>query len=136
VNATHYEEHRAALTALRSAATRLDAATAAACAAVEAQASELALALTEELVGHTLLTEGDVDVVRRAVRMLPDGERARVRMHPSVATSQAASELSDLGVTVVADPSVARDDSLVELDDRLVSIDLSAALLRLREVLG
>jgi len=130
------EEHRTALTALRLAAVRLDAATAAACAAVEAQASELALALTEELVGHALLTDGDADVVRRAVQMLPQGERARVRLHPSVASSLPAGELTDLGVTVVADSSIARDDALVELDDRLVSVDVGAALQRLREVLS
>ncbi|MEO3935410.1 hypothetical protein V3N99_01510 [Dermatophilaceae bacterium Soc4.6] len=133
--ARHQDEHELAMSALRQAAARLDAATSAACTAVEQQASELACAVAEELVGHALLGETDEDVVRRAVRVLPEGERARLRLHPSVAASVPAADLRALGVVVVADSSVAREASVVELDDRLVSIDVVAALQRLREVL-
>lgn len=128
-------EHAEALAALREAAARLDRATATATAAVHEQASELALALTEELVAHTLATETAQDVVRRAAALLPASGRgtARLRLHPDVAATVAAGDLP--GVAVVGDPTLPRSGAVAELDDALVRFDADAALDRLREVL-
>lgn len=128
-------EHAQALAALHEAAARLDRATAAATTAVREQASELALALTEELVAHALAAETAQDVIRRAAALMPAQGRgtARLRLHPDVAATVAAGDLP--GVTVVGDPTLPRTGAVAELDDALVRFDPEAALDRLREVL-
>lgn len=129
-------EHRAALQALRTATADLREATAAACAAVEQQATELAVVLTETLVGHALDVETPADVVRRVLQVLPPHAVARVRVHPAVVASTAAADLTDLGTVLVADATLAPHDAMVELDDHLHELDLDAAMARVREVLA
>ena len=123
------DEHAAALDALATAAAELRAATAQVCASVEDQASELAWALTNELVGHQLSTNG-VDAVRRVLKLLPDEPVVLVRLHPDVAAGA-----GDLGVPVLADSSLGRGDALVEASDHVLDLRLEGALARVREAL-
>ncbi len=123
------EEHAAALDALATAAAELRAATAQVCASVQDQASELAWALTQELVGHQLSTDG-IDAVRRVLGLLPDEPVVLVRLHPEVAAGA-----GELGVPVLADPSLDRADALVEARDHVLDLRLGTALARVREAL-
>lgn len=128
-------EHRTAIAALEAATGELQRTLAAVCEQVAAQATELALELTRELVGHELSLGGAAGehVVRRALGHLPDHAVARLRLHPEVAAT-----VTDAGplVTVVADSSLGLGDALVEADDHVVDLRISAALDRLREVLA
>lgn len=130
-------EHRAVVEALTLAADELRAAIGEACARIGDQATELALAVTEELVGRELRTSTDpgADVVRRALAAVPDGGAPQVRLHPSVAASPALADLTDRGVVVVPDPGLEPHDAVVETDDTVVDLRVATALERLREVL-
>ncbi len=134
-------EHDEALAGLREATARMLALADATCTALEEQASELALALTEELVGHELRHESDADVVRRVVRALPrdladSKDIVTVRLHPSLVATASGGQLSDVGLRLVADAGLSRADAVVELSDHALSLDIDGALARLREVLG
>jgi flagellar assembly protein FliH len=129
-------EHRAAVTALHRAADELRGAVEEACGTVALQGTDLALALTETLLGHELSTATDADVVRRTLRLMPAPTTATVRLHPDVAASAAVQQLSDAGLTVVADPSLQRDDALVEVDGSVTDLRISTAMERLRQALA
>jgi flagellar assembly protein FliH len=59
-----------------------------------------------------------------------------VRLHPRSARSVAAGELAELGVEMVADPTLDLHDAIVETDTTAVDLCLSEALSRLREALS
>jgi flagellar assembly protein FliH len=132
LDAARAAEHAAAMAALATAAADLHTATTRACAAIEDQASTLAWELTRELMGHELSISG-VDVVRRVLNLLPDEPMVAVRLHPD--DLDAAGELTEHGVSLVADPALCRGDALVEAADHVLDLRLDAALARVREAL-
>lgn len=130
------QEHAAAMSALRAAAEHLRELVSATCAGIEEQATGLALALTEELVGHELRTDAPADVVRRVLQVLPGGGvNVLVRLHPTTLGSAASGELSGEGVRLMADSTLGVHDAVVELADRVLRLDVGGALERVREVL-
>ncbi len=130
-------EHRAVVEALALAAEELRAAVAEVCARVGEQAADLAIAVTEELVGRELLAVGDhgADVVRRVLSVVPDGATPQVRVHPSVGSSPAVADLTGRGLHVVPDPEMDPHDAVVETDHTVIDLRIPAALDRLREAL-
>ena len=130
-------EHRSAVEALTRAARELTDACARACEQVAAQATELAVALTEELLGHELAvaTTPGLDAVRRALDLVPADSVVAVRLPSDEA---AHPELAALvgGATVVADPTLQRGEALVETRDGVVDARVTHALSRVREVLA
>lgn len=131
-------EHRAVVEALTAAADELRAAVAEVCTRIGAQATELAFAVTEELLGRELATVDDhgADVVRRVLSVVPDGATPQVRVHPSIGASPALAHLAERGLHVVPDPAIEPHDAVVETDDNIIDLRIPAALDRLREVLG
>lgn len=130
-------EHRAAVDALARAVAELHEALSSVCGRVAAQTAELAVALTEELLGHELSVAQapGVDAVRRALELVPAEAVVRVRLSPDEATHPSLADLVG-PVTVAADPSLARGDALVETVDAVVDARVSGALARVREVLA
>ncbi|GAA1931152.1 FliH/SctL family protein [Nocardioides marmoribigeumensis] len=130
-------EHQAAVAAVQSLAEQLAAQLSAVCAHVEARALDVALTLTEELLGHELTVAEDParDAVRRALALLPDEPVTRVRVSPLDGISD---ELRDLAGTasVVADPSLGRGEVMVHAADVVVDGRVSGAMARVREVLS
>lgn len=127
------QEHQDALEALRSLALELRAAVHETCTIIEGQAAELALQLTQELVGAGAADAGS-HAVARVTSLLPEHTVVRARLHPDVAAS--ASSLVDAGVQVVADPGLARADAVAETDTGMLDLRVATALARLREVLS
>jgi flagellar assembly protein FliH len=128
-------EHDAAVSALREAARELQELAGSLCDHLEAQATELAWAVTAEVLGARARVHAPDDVVRRVLAVLPDGPVATVRLHPSVARSTAVADLP-AGVDVVADPELAAADALVELCDHVMDLRVGEALARGREALS
>jgi flagellar assembly protein FliH len=138
-------EHAEAIEALARAAEQVRGLLGELTQAIEAQAAGLALALTEELVGHAVRSADPADVVRRVLAVLPDAPVApvtpvatvapvaTVRLHPAVAA--AARDLTERGVVVTADPELDRADALVEAEGAVVDLRVGEAMARLREVL-
>lgn len=104
--------------------------------AVEAQASDLALALTAEIVGARAASVTAADVVVRVLQVLPAVPIGRVRLHPALLADSAVQDLAERGLEVVADPALGRADALVESPDGSVTdLRVDAAMARVREVL-
>lgn len=129
-------EHRAAVQALGQAAADVRALLGELAAAVEEQATDLAWALTEAIVGLEVESLTAADVVRRVLRVLPAAPVGTVRLHPDVAASTDAAELRDLGLEVVADPALGQADALVDAAGAVTDLRIAAALQRVREVLA
>jgi flagellar assembly protein FliH len=130
------DEHRLAVAALARAAAQLDAAVADVCARVESHVVEVAMALTEELVGHELAvaeTPG-LDAVRRALALVPGEPVTRVRVSTEDPITPEMSAVAGTAV-VVADPALRRGDAVVETAEAVVDARVSSALDRVREVL-
>ena len=108
-------EHAAAISALHEAAEELRVATEAACRRIEAQAAELAWAVTREVVGHAAAATTPEEVVRRALDVVPDGALVSVRLHPDVADSTAGDTLP-AHVRILADATLGPADVVVEAD--------------------
>ncbi len=129
-------EHRAAVDALGRAAEQVRGLLGDLAAAVEEQATELALALTTEILGARASSATAADVVVRVLRVLPPVPVGRVRLHPSLLASDAVQDLADRGIEVVPDPSLGRADALVEAPDGSVTdLRVDEAMARVREVL-
>jgi flagellar assembly protein FliH len=130
-------EHRAAVDALGRAAEQVRGLLDGLASAVEAQATELALALTAEVLGAHAVAATAPDVVARVLQVLPATPVGTVRLHPSVATGPAVRDLADRGLTVVPDPTLGRADALVESPDGSVTdLRVDEAMARIREVLS
>jgi flagellar assembly protein FliH len=131
-------EHTAAVSALRAAALRLEELTASTQERLGAQATELAFAVTAEVLGTQAAAQPPEDVVRRALAVLPDRAVATVRLHPSVARSAITDLAAGIpaGISVVADSALGPADALVELSDHVIDLRIDQALARLREVLS
>lgn len=124
-------EQAAALAALRQAAGAAQELLAAACDRVDEQAAALALELTRALLGA--LEPDPAHVLGRVTGLLPEHAIGSVRLHPEVAAL--AGDLTDLGVLVVADPSLGRADAVAQADDHVVDLRVDEALARVAEVL-
>lgn len=129
-------EHRAAVQALGQAAAGVRTLLGELTAAVEEQATDLAWALTEAIVGLEVESLPAADVVRRVLRVLPAAPVGTVRLHPAVAASADVAELRDLGLQVAADASLGPADALVDADGAVTDLRISTALDRVREVLA
>jgi flagellar assembly protein FliH len=129
-------EHRAAIDALGLAAEQVKRLLAGLAARVEDQATEVAWAVTREVLGHAVASVGAPDVVARVLQVLPPAPVGRVRLHPSVAASPAVQELTGRGLEVVADAGLGPADSLVESADGAVTdLRVDEAMARVRAVL-
>jgi flagellar assembly protein FliH len=130
-------EHRAALDAVQALAEQLSAQLAATAERLESRVVEVALDLTETILGHELSVAADParDGVRRALALLPDEPVTRVRVSPLDGISD---ELRDLAGTarVVTDPSLGRGEVVVHADDVVVDARVSGAMARVREALS
>lgn len=129
-------EHRTAVDALVRAAASFDQALAAACARVESQAVELAMTLTEELLGRELAVAAapGADAVRRALALLPGEPVARIRVSAAEAGCAELREVAGT-VTVMVDPSLHRGDVVVETSEAVLDARVSGAVARVREAL-
>ncbi|GAB4010122.1 FliH/SctL family protein [Nocardioides ultimimeridianus] len=134
-DAVRRQEHAAAMAALAQAAEQVRGLLGDLAGAIEAQATGLAWALTEELVGREVRSADSVDTVRRVLAVLPDSPVATVSLHPSVVGDAVVQDLLARGVRVVPDPSLAPVDALVEADGAVSDLRIDAALERVREVL-
>ncbi len=132
----HEAEHAAAVQALTNAADELHSALAAVTARVEVQATELAWALTQELVGREVQTVSGADVVRRVLALTPEGPIALVHLHPDHVGDPAVADLVTRGVRVVGDPGLGRADAVVEVEDHALDLRVESALARVRQVLA
>lgn len=137
-DAARAEEHRIAVTALQEAAAQLTATTAQVCASVESQAVDIALQVTETLIGRELAVAVDpgADAVRRALSLLPGEPLVTVRLNPADVPSDAVASVAAAGARIVADPTVARGDAIAEAGDFVVDASVASALQRVRAVLG
>lgn len=129
-------EWAARLQALHAAARGLHGRLEEASAAFDAHVVEVALALTEAVLGRELAVaaEPGADALRRVLSVLPaDAAAFRVRMHPD----DAAGLPEDLAgaAVVVPDGAIARGDAVAESDTAVVDASVAAALRRVREVL-
>jgi flagellar assembly protein FliH len=131
-------EHAAAIAGLTAAAAGLRAATVEIAARIGAQATDLAFEVVTTLLGHELAaaTDPGPGVVGRVLAVLPRNATASVRLHPAAVDSAATAELAELGVELIADPSLALHDAVVETDTTAVDLRLGLAVDRLREALS
>ncbi|KRB79957.1 hypothetical protein ASE01_00115 [Nocardioides sp. Root190] len=130
-------EHRAAIDALGRAAEQVRGLLDGLAAAIEEQATDLALALTAEILGARAATATAPDVVARVLQVLPAAPVGTVRLHPSVADASSVRDLADRGLTVLPDPTLGRADALVESPDGSVTdLRVDEAMARVRGVLG
>ena len=129
------DEHRAAVAGLAAAAARLDEAVAGVCGQVEGQALELAAQLVEVVVGHELdaATDPGLDAVRRALALTRGEALLRVRVRPEDHTPELAALAGT--ATVVADPTLARGDAVLETADGVIDARVSSAVARVQELL-
>jgi flagellar assembly protein FliH len=129
-------EHAEALATLAKAADEVRGLLAGVVTRVEEQATTLAWELTSILVEREVAVADSQDVVRRVLLSLPGDGLATVRLHPAVASSEAANQLRENGLTVVGDFSLERGDALVEADGSIADLRISEALERVRQVLA
>lgn len=134
-----------AVAALHRAAAALQDAAADICDRIAGQATELAFAATEELVGRELAAAVDpgADAVRRVLAALPASGAVTVRLPAALVTDPAvraaAADLDDspgLSVTIAGSADLGPGDAVVETDTQVVDLRVGPALARLREVLS
>ena len=130
-------EHKSAVAGLVAAAAALETALTTVCDRVEAHTVDLAVALTEELLGHELAAAESpgLDAVRRALALAPGETVVRVRVNPKEAADPRIAALAGAAV-VLGDPSLQRGDALVETVDGVIDARVSDAARRVREVLA
>lgn len=133
-------EHRAALARLADTAAALHDAFTATCSRVEDSTLEIAVRLTEELLGRELAVAENpgLDAVRRALDLSAGDALVCVRVHPDTAADpQVRERVASAGdaAVVVPDPTLGRGDAFVETRQGVVDARLAAALDRVREVL-
>lgn len=128
-------EHREAVQALVAAAEQLRTTLTRATEQVEVQGTELAWALTEELVGHQVRGAETPDVVRRVLDLAPSGESVALHLHPTHLGDPSLAQLKEHGVRCVPDASLAPLDAVVHVDDHAFDLRIATAMTRVREVL-
>lgn len=127
-------EHRQAVAALTAAATEVREQLGALSERIESQATQLAWAIVESLLGREIASVTGAAVVRRVVSVLP-ATTCTVRLHPNVVSSDDVRELLERGVAVVADPSLGLADALVIADGSVVDLRVAEAMSRVRDAL-
>ena len=132
------KEHEATIEALRTAIAEVRAAASSVCDAVESQATDLAIRLTEAIIGRELKIAVDpgADAVRRALQLLPDESLVTVHMNAEDLHTTDTTVLTSLGATMVADATLGRGDVVVVADDHVVDGRVDEALARVQGVLG
>ena len=130
-------EHRTAMAALVAAADALRTAAQDVATRIADQAVDLAFELTATIVGHELASEVDPGgaAISRVLAQLPDDPTTTVRLHPTVAHSDAVAALAEHGVRLVVDPDLSRHDAVVETETSAIDLRVGRALDRLREAL-
>ncbi len=105
---------------------------------ISGQAVELALQIAEAVLGRELAVAADpgADALRRALVAVEPEVAVVVRMHPADRDALDPAVLAGRPSSVVADPAVRRGDAVVETESTVVDATLTAALARVREVLG
>jgi flagellar assembly protein FliH len=108
--------------------------------ALAGEVVDLAVELACLVVGHHVASLADpgAEALRRAVSAAPAGPPLLARLHPDdvvALDTDTATLAPGRRLEVVADPSVARGDCLLEAGPTLVDASLGAALDRVREVL-
>lgn len=107
---------------------------------VVADAIELAFDIASALVGDAIASSGSAarEAVTRAVKIAPEGEELRVRMHPDAALGAAEVEALVVGssVRVLSDPAIERSGCVVEVGACRIDAQLAPALSRVHEVLA
>lgn len=126
---------RRGLAALAHAAESYNDQRAFATAEIERLAVELALELTEVLLGRQLeLMEPGADVVARALELRRGDDIVRVRMHPDDAAL--LDEHPHPDIQIVADSVLAPGETVAESAGGLSDISIGAAVARVREALS
>lgn len=134
------EERRALAASIGLAASGLREQQAAALAALTREAAELALALTEALLGREL-SRADAparDSALRALALRPEECTAlTLRVHPDSVAELAglADSVPGVELSVLADPAVAAPGAIVQAGSTRVDAQLSTALARVRRAL-
>lgn len=134
----HRQEQARRIQALEAASRELRARLDEARATLESHAVEVAVQITEAVLGREVETGADsaVDAVRRVLDVLPsDVAVFTLRMHPADLAAVDPDVLADHSVTLLADPSVERGGAVAETDTMVVDASVSAAMARVREVL-
>lgn len=138
------EELGAAAEQLGLAAAALDQAAAALEAKYRGEAIELALAVARAVVGETLSIDDDalMNVVERALSMVPRADQLVVRTHPEdfdrmrILVADAAARRGDPGlVRVVSNPGVERSGVIVDFESGSVDASPSVAMELMREAI-
>lgn len=132
-------EHRAALQALTTAADQVRGLLAELMDALEEQGTELAWAITEQIMAREVTVATGADAVRRVLQALPTAPTAptaTVRVHPETLSAEAVDELRSHGLRVVADPVLGRADAVVEADGSVTDLRIDTAMARVREALS
>lgn len=130
-------EHRAALAALEAATVQLAARLAQALDDLAGEAVEVALSLTEAILGREVASAADPggDALRRALAHADPQVTTTVRLHPADRALVDPAVTQGHRVVLVDDPGLARGDAVAETDRMLVDATVAAALDRVREVL-
>jgi flagellar assembly protein FliH len=130
--------HTQAVQALQNAAAQLHGTTVQVCAAVEAQALDLALQLVEAVLQREVALASDpaMDAVRRALALVPAGATVTVRLHPADRAGIDATAFADHAVRLQEDATLSRGDAVAETDTTTVDATVAAAVARVREVLA
>lgn len=129
-------EHEAAVAALAAAADQVRGLLSELMDGLEEQGTELAWAVTEQIMAREVAVATGADVVRRVLQALPSAPTATVRLHPQTLADDAVEELRSHGLHVVPDPTLGRADALVEADGSVTDLRIDTAMARVREVLS
>lgn len=108
---------------------------------IAAQATELAFALAESIVGRELAaaTDPGADAIRRALQAAPGDTSAVARLHPddlALLTVEPAELAADRVLRVVADPAVERGGCVLRSGATSVDAGIGASVDRVRAALG
>lgn len=99
---------------------------------------DLALEIAEAVLGHEVAASADpgADALARCLELAPSSGDLVARLHPEDAAQLGEVDgLNDRGVTIHPDPSLARGDAVVMIDDATIDARMSESLRRVGEAL-
>lgn len=131
-------EQRTAVAALEAAVADMGSRLAEALDQLAGHTLDVALELTEAIVGREVATATDpgADALRRVIGLVEPKVTTTVRLNPTDRAQLDPAVVEGHDIIVVADPSVARGGAIAETDHTLVDATIEAALERVREVLA
>lgn len=131
-------EHAQAIAALETAVRNLNELTDRTVEGIAAQTADLAFAIAEAVVAREVASAADpgAEAIRRALAETASGVDVTVRLNPEDRAALDPSLLDDTRLSVVADPSLRRGDAVAETEENVVDATLTAALVRVWEVLS